>query len=66
MGYEIPIILGYNTLFLILTVAWIGGYLDKYQRIAQDFALGRMGDNRASFGVKSTFLSFFLSSLPPL
>lgn len=58
MGYEIPIVIAYTTLFVILGAAWVGGYLDQYQRTAQDFALGKMGDNRASFGVKSELLLF--------
>lgn len=54
MGYEIPILIFYNTLLAVLGAAWVGGYLDPYQRMAQDLILGKMGDNRASFGVKST------------
>ena len=34
--------------------AWVGGYLDRYQKIAQDHALDAMGENRASYGLKST------------
>jgi len=45
-----------SIIFAVLTIflvgAWIGGYLDKYQKIAQDKALDAMGENRASYGVK--------------
>ena len=50
---EIPIIAAYTTLLLVLGAAWVGGYLDEYQHIAQDFALGKAGENRASYGIKS-------------
>ena len=56
MGYEIPIIAGYTTLLLVLGAAWVGGYLDSYQHAAQDFVLGKAGENRASFGIKSESL----------
>ena len=53
MGYEIPIIAGYTTFLAIFFTAWVGGYLDGLQHSLQDIILGKMGDNRASFGVKS-------------
>ena len=53
MGYEIPIIAGYTTFFLVIFAAWVGGYLDPLQHSLQDAILGKMGDNRASSGVKS-------------
>ncbi|KAG8527008.1 uncharacterized protein KY384_008437 [Bacidia gigantensis] len=53
MGSELYIIAGYNTLLLGLLFAWIGGYLDPLQHQLQDVILGKMGDNRASFGAKS-------------
>ncbi len=61
MGNELPIIIAYTSFLLVLTAAWVGGYLDKYQHALQDLALGRMGENRASYGVKSEscFLFFF-------
>ena len=62
MGYEIPILVGYNTLLLVLAAAWIGGYLDPYQRTLQDLVLGKMGDNRASFGVKCTY-TYYVAAL---
>lgn len=36
-----------------LVDAWVGGYLDRDQKIAQDTALDAMGENRASYGLKS-------------
>ncbi|MCJ1286687.1 hypothetical protein MMC26_006033 [Xylographa opegraphella] len=38
---------------IALVGAWVGGYLDRYQKIAQDHALDAMGENRASYGLKS-------------
>jgi len=38
---------------VVLVGAWVGGYLDRYQKIAQDSALDAMGENRASYGLKS-------------
>jgi len=50
-----------SVIFAILTIlvvgAWIGGYLDRYQKIAQDKALDAMGENRASYGVKQVLTS---------
>ena len=40
-------------LTIALVGAWVGGYLDRYQKIAQDTALDAMGENRASYGLKS-------------
>jgi hypothetical protein len=46
-----------SILYAILTVvvagAWVAGYLDKYQKLVQNAVLGAMGDNRASYGLKS-------------
>jgi len=46
-----------SVIFAVLTIAlvgaWVGGYLDRYQKIAQDHALDAMGENRASYGLKS-------------
>ena len=38
---------------LVIFTAWVGGYLDPLQHSLQDMILGKMGDNRASYGVKS-------------
>jgi hypothetical protein len=46
----------YAIISVIVAGAWVLGYLDKYQRKAQNAALGAMGDNRASFGLKCTYL----------
>ena len=54
MGYEITIIASYTTFFLVIVAAWVGGYLDGLQHSLQDVLLGKMGDNRASYGVKCT------------
>ena len=61
MGYEIPIIAAYTTFLLVACAAWVGGYLDPLQHSLQDVLLGKMGDNRASYGVKSMFLYRLLS-----
>lgn len=52
MGYETTIIAGYTTFLLVIFAAWIGGYLDPLQHQLQDVILGKMGDNRASYGLK--------------
>ena len=54
MGYELPLIVGYTLFSLIIAAAWVGGYLDPYQKKLQNLALDKMGDNRASYGIKST------------
>lgn len=53
MGNELLLIVGYTIFSLLVTAAWVGGYLDPYQRKLQDLALNKMGDNRASYGIKS-------------
>lgn len=42
----------FTILSLAVGVAWVGGYLDKYQSKAQEKALDAMGENKASYGVK--------------
>lgn len=32
MGNEIPLIVGFTVFSLVVTMAWVGGYLDKYQQ----------------------------------
>ena len=54
MGHELALIVGFTLFSLFVTAAWVSGYLDPYQRKLQDLALNKMGDNRASYGVKST------------
>ena len=53
MGYEIPIIVLFTFFSLAMGAAWVGGYLDKYQSKAQEVALDKMGENKASYGLKS-------------
>ncbi len=53
MGHELALIAAFTTISLFVTAAWVGGYLDPYQKKLQDLALNKMGDNRASYGVKS-------------
>ena len=53
MGYEVTIVAGYTTFLFVVFAAWVGGYLDPLQHSLQDVLLGKMGDNRASYGVKS-------------
>ena len=59
MGYEISIIAGYTTFLLVVFTAWVGGYLDPLQHSLQDIILGKMGDNRVSYGAKSKSRRFF-------
>lgn len=63
MGYELPILATYTTLLLALFTAWVGGYLDPLQHSLQDMILGKMGDNRASYGVKSMWAPLVLTSV---
>lgn len=43
----------YAILSVVVAGAWVAGYLDKYQKIAQNALLGAMGENRMSYGLKS-------------
>lgn len=54
MGNELLLIIGFTVFSLFVTAAWVGGYLDPYQKKLQNLALDKMGDNRASYGIKST------------
>lgn len=38
---------------IALGAAWVGGYLDPYQAKAQEMILNMMGENKASYGLKS-------------
>ena len=55
-----------SVLFALITIAlvgaWAGGYLDRYQKIAQDHALDAMGENRASYGLKSMLTCYLIFS----
>ena len=53
MGYEIHIVVAYTLLSLLVGFAWVAGYLDKYQSRAQEVLLDKMGENKASYGLKS-------------
>lgn len=53
MSNELLLIIGFTIFSLLVTAAWVGGYLDPYQEMLQDLALDKMGDNRASYGIKS-------------
>ena len=55
MGNELLLIIGFTTFSLVVTMAWVGGYLDKYQHTLQDILLDKTGENRASYGLKSMF-----------
>ena len=66
MGHELALIVGFTVFSLIVTAAWVGGYLDPYQRMLQDLALNKMGDNRASYGVKSKTTSHVIFELSKL
>ena len=43
----------YAVLSVVVAGAWVAGYLDKYQKMAQNALLGGMGENRMSYGLKS-------------
>lgn len=53
MGNEILLIIGFTIFSLVVTMAWVGGYLDKYQHTLQNILLDKTGENRASYGLKS-------------
>ncbi|KAK3178912.1 hypothetical protein OEA41_001049 [Lepraria neglecta] len=53
MGYELHIIVAFTILSLVVGAAWVGGYLDAYQSKAQEVVLDKMGENKASYGLKS-------------
>lgn len=53
MGHEILITAFFTLIVLALGFAWVGGYLDSYQKKAQERALDMMGENKASYGLKS-------------
>ncbi|MCJ1361211.1 hypothetical protein MMC16_000309 [Acarospora aff. strigata] len=38
---------------IAIGAAWVGGYLDVYQAKAQEKVLDAMGENKASYGLKS-------------
>lgn len=58
MANEILITAVFTLIVLALGFAWVGGYLDAYQKKAQERALDMMGENKASYGLKS--MHFFL------
>ena len=43
----------YALISVVVAGAWVAGFLDKYQKMAQNAILGTMGDNRMSYGLKS-------------
>ena len=53
MGKESILIVFFTLTFVLLGAAWIAGYLDTYQKKAQEQALDMMGENKASYGLKS-------------
>ena len=53
MSYELHIIVAFTLLSLVVGAAWVGGYLDPYQSKAQELLLDKMGENKASYGLKS-------------
>lgn len=64
MGNEILLIIGFTIFSLVVTMAWVGGYLDTYQHTLQDILLDRTGENRASYGLKSTVLIIISKIIP--
>ena len=56
----------YATLTLIVSGLWVMGYLDAYQKMAQNALLGAAGDNRMSYGLKSAILPCCTRGLKPL
>lgn len=56
MGNELLLIIGFTIFSLVVTMAWVGGYLDTYQHTLQNVLLDKTGENRASYGLKSMFM----------
>ena len=56
MGNEVLISVIFAVIAIAVGAAWVGGYLDKYQAKAQNAALDAMGENRASYGLKSKYI----------
>lgn len=52
----------FTLIALAVGFAWVGGYLDAYQAKGQEKALDMMGENKASYGLKSILLK--TSSVP--
>ncbi|KAF6230030.1 hypothetical protein HO133_004368 [Letharia lupina] len=53
MGNELLLIIGFTIFSLVVTMAWVGGYLDTYQHTLQNVLLDKTGENRASYGLKT-------------
>ncbi len=53
MGNEVLVSVILAVIAIALGAAWVGGYLDAYQAKAQEKALDVMGENKASYGLKS-------------
>ena len=53
----------YALISVVVAGAWVAGYLDALQKRLQNATLGAMGDNRASYGLKSRFPSLILADL---
>jgi uncharacterized protein YdgA (DUF945 family) len=51
MGAMLSVIIA--VVAIALGAAWVGGYLDAYQAKAQEKILDAMGENKASYGLKS-------------
>ncbi|MCJ1375782.1 hypothetical protein MMC20_007019 [Loxospora ochrophaea] len=54
MGNELLITIVYALISVAVGFAWVGGYLDKYQSKAQEILLDKMGENKMSYGLKSS------------
>lgn len=53
MGNETVMLIVFTLISLAVGFAWVGGYLDAYQSKVQEKALDTMGENKASYGLKS-------------
>lgn len=53
MSNEVLISVAFAVIAMVIGAAWVGGYLDKFQAKAQEKALDAMGENKASYGLKS-------------
>ena len=53
MENEIPIVVFYTIVLAGLGIAWVVGYLDRHQSMAQNYAPCKMGKDKAFYGLRS-------------
>lgn len=64
MGNEILVSVIFAVIAIAIGAAWVGGYLDAYQSKAQEKVLDAMGENKASYGLKSMLTCYHGTNAP--